>query len=268
MRIGICGMGYVGKALERFFRRSLENTLCTYDKFIPGIDTQWHRDELNKTEVAFVAVPTPSGSDGSCSTEQVEESVGWITCPICIKSTIIPGTVDRLTALTGKAMVFSPEYIGESKAHPWTEVDSCGFLIIGGNEGVTELVLRAYSGSARAPLQFQKTSARAAELCKYMENSFLATKVAFVNQFFDIASALDVDFNELRRLWLSDRRIGESHSDVAIERGFAGRCLPKDLLALTTCMSVRGGAPLLEAVYAYNRLLVGRDTPLEPAGET
>ena len=103
------------------------------------------------------------------------------------------------------------------------------------------------------------TTTKAAELCKYMENAFLATKVAFVNQFFDIAEVLGVDFTELRRLWLADPRIGESHSSVTAERGFRRRCLPKDLLAIISAMNEHGGAPLLESVAAYNELVCKRE---------
>jgi UDPglucose 6-dehydrogenase len=85
-----------------------------------------------------------------------------------------------------------------------------------------------------------------------MENCFLATKVAFVNQFFDIASAFDVDYLELRKLWLADPRVGESHTSVTEERGFRGRCLPKDISAMISGMQAHGGAPLLEAVRSYN----------------
>jgi|ERR1039458_3846337 UDP-glucose 6-dehydrogenase len=84
------------------------------------------------------------------------------------------------------------------------------------------------------------------------ENCFLATKVAFVNQFYEVAQVLDVDFLELRRLWLLDPRIGPSHSSVTPERGFRGRCLPKDISAIVALMRLEGGAPLLQAVMDYN----------------
>src|SRR5262249_19088445 len=159
----------------------------TYDKFVPSINSRLHKEAVNTSELVFVAVPTPATSQGHCDTSQVEDAVQWITPPICIKSTIIPGTVDHLVATTHKKIVFSPEYIGESQAHPWTEVDSCGILIVGGDDDVSDLVIQAYKQSTRAQLRVRKTTARVAELCKYMENTFLATKVAFVNQFFDIA---------------------------------------------------------------------------------
>lgn len=255
MRIGICGMGHVGKAMERFFRRSPANQIYAYDKFIPGLNTEAQQDAVNKSDLTFVAVPTPSDSDGFCDTSEVENAVRWIETPICLKSTVVPGTVDRLREISNKRIAISPEYIGESPAHPWSEVDSSGFVILGGDEEVIQLVIQAYRTCSRGPMQIKRTTARSAELCKYMENCFLATKVVFVNQFFDIASSLDIDFEELRHLWLMDTRIGESHTKVTSERGFSGRCLPKDLLALITHMRSKGGAPLLKSIFDYNESL-------------
>jgi UDP-glucose 6-dehydrogenase len=86
-----------------------------------------------------------------------------------------------------------------------------------------------------------------------MENCFLATKVAFVNQFFALSGCFNVDWEELRQLWLLDPRIGESHTTVTSERGFRGRCLPKDMAAIIAASRPFGGAPLLESVQEFNR---------------
>jgi UDPglucose 6-dehydrogenase len=128
----------------------------------------------------------------------------------------------------------------------------CGFVIVGAPESLFDLVERAYKPALHPDTRIYRTTAIAAEICKYMENCFLATKVAFVNQFYDIAEAFHVDFQELRTLWLADPRIGESHTQVTGERGFRGRCLPKDISAMIVAMQPYGGAPLLEAIRAYN----------------
>jgi UDPglucose 6-dehydrogenase len=166
--------------------------------------------------------------------------------------------VDRLVYETAKAICFSPEYIGEQPGHPWREESACGFVIVGGTPALCDLVAGAYSAIAGDDLKYFCSTARTAELCKYMENSFLATKVAFVNQFYDIASTLQVDFGDLLRLWLADPRIGSSHTDVTVERGFRGRCLPKDIAAIIAIMEEYGGAPLLQAVMEYNNILCNR----------
>lgn len=256
MRLGIVGHGVVGSAMARFLSRRPEHEVVIFDKFLPPFDSPALKEAINTCELVFLCVPTPLAPDGlSCEISAVEESVGWITAPMCIRSTVIPGTVDRLSAATGKRIAFSPEYVGERPGHLWREEGECGFLIVGGPRDLCELVAAAYSACLPPGTKYYCTTARAAELCKYMENCFLAAKVAFVNQFYDIAQAFGVGFEELRELWLADTRVGSSHTVVTQERGFRGRCLPKDLSALVSAMRPLGGAPLLEAILSYNRAL-------------
>lgn len=252
MRIGIVGYGVVGSALARYFSQCHE--ISIFDKFQHSYSSTAERDGVNSCDLVFICVPTPTGSDGqTCDVSAVEDSVRWVARPMCVRSTIPPGTVDRLRRETGKEISFSPEYIGEQPHHPWTEEGDCGFVIIGGDAALYDLVTSAYQAIPDSKLRYFHSTARAAELCKYMENCFLATKVAFVNQFYDIASSLHVNFSDLVRLWLADPRIGSSHTVVTPERGFRGRCLPKDLAAIIATMAPYGGAPLLEAVMAYNK---------------
>lgn len=256
MRIGIVGYGVVGKAVAALFSKNPGHQVFLYDKFQPALNSDQHRHAINACDLTFVAVPTPTGPDGmSCDVSAVEECASWIGVPTCIKSTIPPGTCDRLAKTFGRGIVFSPEYVGESHWHPWKNIDAHGFVIVGGDEGVRRLVLAAYQSCLGPDVVYWQTDARTAEVCKYMENCFLATKVAFVNQFYDIADALDVNFDELRELWLADARIGRSHTIVTEERGFRGRCLPKDIKAIITVMQNHGGAPFLEAVLRYNAAL-------------
>lgn len=254
MRIGIVGHGVVGSAVARYFSQCHE--ICIYDKSQPSYCLTEQKDCINSCNLVFICVPTPTAIDGrTCDVSAVEESVGWIVRPMCIRSTIPPGTVDRLIYETAKEISFSPEYIGEQPAHPWREEGACGFVIVGGNTALCDLVTSAYRAIAGNGLKYLHSTARTAELCKYMENSFLATKVAFVNQYYDIALAMQVDFTDLLYLWLADPRIGSSHTVVTGERGFRGRCLPKDLAAIIAIMEPLGGAPLLEAVMEYNNTL-------------
>ena len=256
MKIGIVGHGVVGSAMSRFFSQNPKHEVAIFDKFKPPYNSEGKKDEINTSDLVFLCVPTPIASDGySCDISYVEECVNWIAPPICIRSTVVPGTVDYLAAKTGKAIAFSPEYLGEQPSHPWLEETSCGFLIVGGPPILCDVIISAYADFPGLELRSYRTTARTAELCKYMENCFLATKVAFVNQFYEIASALNVEFAEVRDLWLADPRIGASHTVVTEARGFRGRCLPKDVSALVAAMKPLGGAPLLEAVLEYNARL-------------
>lgn len=253
MDIGIIGYGVVGRALAKLFGYEAGNPSAhIYDKFLAGMNDAQSKAAIQSSDLVFVAVPTPEAQDGRCDMTAVEAVVAWATPPLCLKSTVPPGTVGRLIAATGKRICFSPEYVGETQWHPWKGIESHGFVIVGGEKSVCDLVVRAYQQCLGPLVRYYITDAKTAELCKYMENTFLATKVAFVNQFYDLAQAYGVNYNELRELWLADERIGRSHTIVTEERGYRGRCLPKDIAAVIQAAKPFGGAPLLEAIDRYN----------------
>lgn len=258
MRIGIAGFGTVGKAVGRLFASGAQPELRIFDKYLDehcGLD---RLRELNDCDVVFVCVPTPFDEGRhTCDLSAILDIVRSVSAPMCIKSTVPPGTVDWLTSHTKKRIAFSPEYIGESSGHVWPEATSCGFVIIGGDPEACRITRLAYESCARSSIRIVETSARAAELAKLMTNCYLATKVSFVNQFFDLASAIGVDYGELRELFLMDPRVESSHTVVTSERGFAGKCLPKDVSNTIAWAEQYGGAPLLEAVADYNRNVRG-----------
>jgi UDPglucose 6-dehydrogenase len=253
MKLGIVGYGVVGKALAKVFQYEAGNSyLVIYDKFVKGMNTSRRRAALQQCDLVFIAVPTPEGPDGRCDLTAIEEVISWVRPVMCVKSTVPPGTVDRLGAQTGKTICFSPEYVGETAWHPLKGIENHGFVIVGGEQSACRLVIQAYQQFLGPLPRYYITNAKTAELCKYMENAFLATKVAFVNQFYDIAQGLGVDYNELRELWLADDRVGRSHTIVTAERGYRGRCLPKDMASIIHAARHAGGAPLLEAVDRFN----------------
>jgi UDPglucose 6-dehydrogenase len=254
MHVGIVGYGVVGRAIRRFLARSPTLCVSVYDRFLTDYASYEDLVSVDTADIAFVAVPTPYDKlSGSCDLSAVEETVGALSVPLCIKSTVPPGTTDGLIGRTGKHIAYSPEYAGESPGHPWPEIDDCGFLVVGGDELAGALVRQVYETAARPGFEYLFTSALTAELGKYMENAYLASKVAFVNQFYDLASASNVNFDDLRKMFLLDSRVGESHTLVTPERGFGGKCLPKDLRAIVAwAKQSRAPAPLLEAILAYN----------------
>ncbi len=251
--VGIVGYGVVGKALAKLFGYDAKNPdLRLYDKAVAGMNDARSKESIQACDLVFVAVPTAEGPGGAADLSAVQEVVGWVNPPICLKSTVPPGTVDRLTSATGKRICFSPEYVGETAWHPWKDIESHKFVIVGGEKSLCDLVVRTYQRYLGPLVHYYSTDAKTAELSKYMENVFLATKVAFVNQFYDLAKAYGVNYNELREIWLADERIGRSHTIVTEERGYRGRCLPKDMAAIIHAAKEVGGAPLLEAIDRYN----------------
>jgi UDPglucose 6-dehydrogenase len=238
MKITIAGYGTLGHYVESVFGRRHE--IALYDP------PQGLRDEstLVDADFVFVCVPTPEAADGSCDTSIVEDIVSLARPRVAIvcQSTVAIGTTQALIDASGKPIVFVPEYAGEAVDHPYRELARREFFIYGGQEPavsrVRDLFLEVAPGASHSIVD-----PTTAETIKYMENSFLALKVAFCNEFYDFCRALDLDYEPVRRLWSQDWRIGPSHTYVTEERGYAGKCLPKDVAAV--CKTARSlGTPL------------------------
>lgn len=245
--LAIVGFGAVGQGIRQLFPDAV-----AYDPPL-SIGT---RAEVNACEFAMVAVPTPQSPDGSADVSIVEEAVRWIECAhIVLRSTVPVGTTDRLRGQTGKSIVFQPEYGPASTPdHPFRDLHNIRWVILGGERSDTTPVADLYKTVFNSDIQIHQTDARTAELTKYMENCFLALKVTFCNEFYELARVLGVDYNELRELWLLDPRVGRSHTFVyPTERGFGGGCLPKDLNAIVSAARAAGYEPtLLEELLATN----------------
>ncbi len=259
--VAIIGHGYVGKAVRSFFEGHFN--VLVFDVAQPDISVS--EAEINKkADLAVICVPTPMSDDGTADLAMVEKSVSWLKTPlILIKSTIPPGTTATLSKKYKKSIAFSPEYIGEGnyvipfwKGYPDPhDMKRHDFVIVGGDKKVTSKIMLFFKTVLGAEPRYFETDSTTAELVKYMENSFLATKVTFCNEFFDIAKGLGVDYNELRELWLLDGRVGRSHTVVFEDRrGFGGKCLPKDVTALVKASTKAGYKPkLLTAVLDTNK---------------
>jgi UDPglucose 6-dehydrogenase len=248
-KVGVVGAGVVGNAM----RKLCGPETVMYDPHV----TEWadNRDAINTCDVVFVCVPTPMADDGTCDTSIVAQAVAWIEAPlIIIRSTVAPGTTDRLCQETSKRIVFQPEYLGETTAHVFGNVAEREFVVLGGTPEAVSAAADFYKHYYNSLVRFYFCDAKTAEVCKYMENAFYAMKVTFVNEFYDIARAHGVDFNQLRECWLADTRISRDHTFVYPDnRGFSGKCLPKDCSALVKSCEALGYEPkFMKACLAIN----------------
>lgn len=247
-KIGIVGLGHVGTIMHELFPEAQ-----VYDE-PKKIGT---KAGINECKIAFVCVPTPMAKDGSCDTEIVRSVLSWIESDVIVlRSTVPVGFTDQYGKMSGKKIVFQPEYYGETQAHPFANPRNREWITLGGDIKASREVANAYKKVFTSSLRIHFTDAKTAELAKYMENSFLATKVIFCNQFYDIAEAMGVDYDLLRETWLMDPRIGCSHTFVYEDnRGYGGSCLPKDLSAILYQAQQTGiEVPLLQAVSETNVL--------------
>jgi len=241
MKVAIIGYGHVGKAMHKAFPDA-----CIYD---PAYEEFCDLASVNACDLAIVCAPTPSMPDGSCDVSAVEDCVSNLECDyILIKSAVPPGTTKKLCEEYGKNICVSPEYIGESKywsPHNWSVLEE-PFLVVGGEKHVTKYIIDLFKQTLGPYKKYFSTDSTTAEIVKYMENCFFATKVTFCNEFYEICKAFGADYNEVREMFVADPRVNPGHTLVFDDnRGFGGKCLPKDLNAIISASSNQGYEPRL-----------------------
>ena len=227
MKIGIVGLGHVGTAMHNLFKDAV-----IYDKY-KNIGSM---NEINKCDAAFVCVPTPMKDDGSCDTTAVDEVLNWCESKVIIlRSTVRVGYTREMTEKLHKKIVFQPEYYGETVAHPFADLSDRTWLSFGGTQEAIDLAIDAYKTVINSNVRIYQAPSDEVELAKYMENAFLATKVIFINEMYDICEKLGLNYNQVREIWIADSRIGTSHTFIYKDkRGYDGSCLPKDISELHT----------------------------------
>lgn len=252
MKIAILGLGHVGSSVKRFIEEYYE--VVTFD---PKHDSIYPHAQIDRCEVSIVCVPTPMLPSGECDTSIVDSVVSQLGTPyVLIKSTVPPGTTDRLRKATGKRICFSPEYIGQSMYNNpvYRTMNDVPFLIVGGPKSERNHLFSILEPIVGPYVQLFGCTAMEAEIIKYMENAFLATKVTFVNEFYEIAKAFGTNWYRIREGWLLDERVGRGFSSIFLDqRGFAGKCLPKDVNAIIYAAQKTGySADLLREVLNSN----------------
>ena len=197
------------------------------DKYKPEFTT---KDPEKHYDVAFICVDTPYVKEGnSCDTTEVLNCIDENPADLyVIKSTCPVGMVDKLSE-KGIDVVFSPEYYGGTQHCNNYDFN---FTIIGGKKSLCREVVQLLQDVYDASHKFIITTAKTAELCKYMENCFLATKVSFCCEFFNAAEKCGVNYEELRELFVMDPRVNPSHTFIYRDHPYwDSHCLNKDTRA-------------------------------------
>ncbi len=239
MKIGIIGQGFVGSAI----REGLKNfyPVMTYDIDEEKCNSS-HEAVCLKSDIIFMCLPTPMRPSGECDTRMLEDAIKQVedVCKksyeakpiLVIKSTVPPGTTARINKKSNLAVCFSPEFLTE--ANSFQDFKNQTRIIIGGPRPATGKIKQMFR-KAFPEIPIIKTGSNTAETVKYFTNCFLATKVIFANEMYDICNTADVDFDKVTEYALYDKRIGKSHLMVPGpdgDRGFGGHCFPKDVQAM------------------------------------
>lgn len=225
MTIGVIGCGMVGGTLVDYLQKQNVHTIRQYDP-AKGLS-----DTMAGCEAVFICVPVRTNEDGSQDLSILEESIGM--CPkgaeIYVRSSVLPGTCGGLSIGHDRHITALPEFLTERHAaHDMTHLQ----LIVGMDRGhdVDYQLHRIFPDKNRHVM----TSAEA-ELTKYTHNGFAALKVNYFNQIYELCDRLGLNYAAVSEGAIRITGfIKREHTRVPGpdgQRGFGGKCLPKDLKA-------------------------------------
>jgi len=229
--VGVIGNGFVGEAISFAFSSIADLYVYDTDPLISLNDIE----SVHKCDFVFVCVPTPMYEDGSQDLSYVESVFKKAAeVPIYIlKSTVLPGTTEILSKqYPNFKIIFSPEFLTERTAK--LDMLTQSRIILGGELSLTEKAKVLFEQRFKTNNIIQ-TDAKTAELTKYMNNTFFATKVSIMNEFKLLCDKIGANWEDALRGFVSDGRIGDSHLNVPGhdgKLGYGGTCFPKDVNAL------------------------------------
>lgn len=233
-KIGVIGQGFVGNAVYQKFKNYFK--ILTYDLNESLCNSK--KEDVLKCKIIFICLPTPMEKNGSCHTDIVEKVINKINNEISnkiliIKSTIPPGTTSKWNKKYPNVnIIFNPEFLTEANAVK--DYENQNRIILGGPRPATTK-LKPIFKKVFPKADIIKTDSTYAEMVKYVTNSFLATKVSFANEMYQICEKLNVDYDKVIEYATYDDRLGKSHWAVPGpdgDYGYGGHCFPKDVKAL------------------------------------
>lgn len=235
MNVAIVGYGFVGKAVENAIKD-------VKDIFI--IDPKLKNDinvlKDKKIDFIFLCLPTPMREDGGQDIKiilNVLEAIEnlHLKSQIVLKSTVLPSNINIIQERNSE-IIYNPEFLREKRANE--DFINASLILFGGKKENCEKLSKFYTGNTRC-LQTDHTFVDiiSASIIKYSINSFLATKVIFFNELYQIFtnSGSKDSWEKIISSISKDLRIGNTHMNVPGHdgrRGFGGACFPKDINAL------------------------------------
>ncbi len=269
MKIAVIGTGYVGLVTGTCLAETGNSVICVdIDKakiakmqagqipiYEPGLEQLFHRniaqdrltftsdlaDAVKDAQIIFMALPTPPGGDGAADLSYIlgaaKDVAKLITeyKVIVNKSTVPVGTADKVSAVfkentdVAVDVVSNPEFLREGVAvEDFMKPDR---VVLGTkSERAIKIMAELYGPYVRQGNPILFMDERSSELTKYAANSFLATKITFMNEVANLCELVGADVDAVRRGIGSDARIGKRFLFPGI--GYGGSCFPKDVQAL------------------------------------
>lgn len=293
MKITVVGTGYVGLVTGTCFAETGNEVLCVdIDEnkvnrmrngevpiYEPGLELVFRRNTkqgrlkfttnlkegVEHGEIIFLALPTPPGGDGSADLSYVmgvsEQLSKLITSykVIVNKSTVPVGTADKVSGILAKKLskdlfdvVSNPEFLREGVAvDDFMKPDR---IVVGTSSEKARITMeRLYSPFVRQGNPIIIMNERSAEVTKYAANSYLATRISFMNEIANLCERVGADVDMVRRGVGSDGRIGKRFLFAGV--GYGGSCFPKDVQALVkTADEYNYDFKILKSVLNVNKI--------------
>jgi UDPglucose 6-dehydrogenase len=269
MKIAVIGTGYVGLVTGTCLAETGNDVICVdineakvkqmqageVPIYEPGLDLLFHRnieqerltfttnlaDAVKDAQIIFMALPTPPGGDGAADLSYILGAAKDISKliteykVIVNKSTVPVGTADKVKAVFAENtsievdVVSNPEFLREGVAvDDFMKPDR---VVLGTkSERAKKLMTELYGPYVRQGNPILFMDERSSELTKYAANSFLATKITFMNEVANLCELVGADVDSVRRGIGSDDRIGKRFLFPGV--GYGGSCFPKDVQAL------------------------------------
>jgi UDPglucose 6-dehydrogenase len=235
MRIGIIGSGFVGSAIAH--AHSKDELLINDPKHPHSVPLS----NFTNCDAIYICVPSPSTEDGHCDTSILEEVLKNLLfiniatqIPIISQVTAPPSVYARLQKEYPN-LVHAPEFLTAKNAM-W-DYKFGKFAIIGGDKSwcnkARDVIHTGFAEIKKDDIQI--TDIKTASLYKYLANNFLAMKVTFMNDFYELAEVEDIAWEGITNLIQKDERIGNTHLSVPGndgQYGWGGFCFPKDVSAI------------------------------------
>ena len=230
MKIGIIGRGMVGDAIYRGLH-NLGNNLSFYDPKYP----ESKLSDILDTECCFIVVPTLPNEKNECDLSILLKTLNSLQemkyeGVICIKSTITPGTTQRLIdTYKNEKICFCPEFLKERSAYDDFMLNNPICLIGTNSLEVFEVIKAIHSPISNI---FKMVKPIEAELTKYMQNVYNTYRILFANGFYEVCKYNDVEYNSVLESLIHRNELDDKYMKCdETMRGPSGPCLVKDSLA-------------------------------------
>ncbi len=260
-KIGVIGAGFVGNAIINAYQ------LADYEVVV--VDPKYNNTtikQLIKQDplITFIAVPSPSNPDGSCDTsilESVVEQLHYYQRPVISKVTAPPDVYKRISNKYSN-ILYVPEFLTAANANQ--DYLDTKVVMIGGrpdkDENIMDIAVTWLKSGYPNLEGWCMGDIESVSLVKYTINTFLATKVTFLNQIYSLCQEAGINYEHVKNAIMSDERMGSSHFNVpGIDNqfGFGGACFPKDTKALLHyAKSLNVKLDVLESAVEANELIV------------